>query len=140
MTGISDAGADPVRLRFRDASSSWDIHLAPQFVFSHPDDVLTAPYLGDREIHAILTSWASDRFAVAHSPSLRSCPGLKGKFVPLRWVERALAALERQRRSSHVRIGPREGDLPLRIPSRTRRAVRTIARRSASRSGDQPMR
>jgi hypothetical protein len=47
--------------------------LAP-LLYDHPDDVVADDLLTDQEKRKILSSWASDAFAVESAPALRAPP------------------------------------------------------------------
>lgn len=70
--------------------------------FSHPDEILNDDSLDTREKRAILSSWASDAWAVESVPTLRHPPEA-AKPVPLKQIMSALCRLDRI--SSHQRIG-----------------------------------
>lgn len=61
-------------------------------VLGQPDDVLHNPRLTLQEKRAVLASWASDRHAVPHVPSLRQLPD--GSIVKIDDILRALKALD----------------------------------------------
>ncbi|WP_342804306.1 hypothetical protein [Bradyrhizobium sp. CSA112] len=48
----------------------------PAAHYNSPDDVLNDPELSDPEKRVILSSWASDMFAVDPCPGLRDIPGM----------------------------------------------------------------
>src|SRR5215217_3856212 len=61
----------------------------PAAHYHSPDEVLGDPQLSDAEKRVILSSWASDMFAVESCPGLRDIPGMDH---PLRLAD-ILAAL-----------------------------------------------
>jgi len=63
-------------------------------LYDHPDDVLGDDALTDQEKREILSSWASDAFAVDSTPSLRAPPFARGA-VTIDDILAALAGLDR---------------------------------------------
>ncbi|MCP3395526.1 hypothetical protein NLM27_43370 [Bradyrhizobium sp. CCGB12] len=53
-----------------------DLLFHPASHYACPDDVLNDQTLSDPEKRVILSSWASDMFAVESCPSLREIPGM----------------------------------------------------------------
>jgi hypothetical protein len=73
---------------------------APQLALFHPaahyhspDEVLGDPQLSDAEKRVILSSWASDMFAVESCPGLRDIPGM-GHALRLADILAALRQLD----------------------------------------------
>jgi hypothetical protein len=76
--------------------------LHPAKHFDHPHDVLAAEHLGDAEKRAILSSWASDIFAIESAPGLRLYPGTE-KAVSYDEIIDALKSLDKDDRQSEKR-------------------------------------
>ena len=90
----------------------------PDFRYQTPSDVLNDGTLDDLQKRAILSSWASDLFAVESCPWLREVPGIK-QPIQLSDILAALRALD------HDNPPPR-GGMAMRIsgPQRTRGPAR----------------
>lgn len=87
---------------------------APYHTASHyesPQAVLRDPALSAPEKRAILSSWASDIYAVESAPSLRKIPGI-ARAMRLADILAALRALDDDDEP------PRPGGLPMRIARR----------------------
>ena len=65
----------------------------PAAHYHSPDEVLRDPQLSDAEKRIILSSWASDMFAVESSPGLRDIPGM-GHALRLADILAALRRLD----------------------------------------------
>ncbi|MEH2521846.1 hypothetical protein V1279_007419 [Bradyrhizobium sp. AZCC 1610] len=65
----------------------------PAAHYDSPDEVLSDPQLSDAEKRIILSSWASDIFAVESCPSLRDIPGM-GHTLCLADILTALCQLD----------------------------------------------
>ncbi|WFU57721.1 hypothetical protein QA639_09515 [Bradyrhizobium pachyrhizi] len=102
-------------------SGKLDFLFHPAAHYASPDAVLNDDKLSAPEKRVILSSWASDMFAVESCPSLREIPGMD---YPIRLAD-ILAALRRL---------DGEGDDPPRpggVPMRLRRPWAAALRRSA---------
>lgn len=93
----------------------------PAAHYASPDDVLNDGDLSVPEKRIILSSWASDMFAVESCPALREIPGM-GHTLRLADI---LAAL--QRLDGEDDDPPRPGGVPMRL----RRPWAAAARQSA---------
>src|SRR5438874_4602465 len=78
----------------------------PAAHYDTPDDVLDDPQLSDAEKRIILSSWASDMFAVESCPGLRDIPGL-GHTLRLADILDALRRLDGNDDTPHEEIGRR---------------------------------
>ncbi|WP_235984063.1 hypothetical protein [Bradyrhizobium australiense] len=65
----------------------------PAAHYGSPDEVLNDQQLSDAEKRVILSSWASDMFAVESCPSLREIPGM-GHTIRLADILAALRQLD----------------------------------------------
>jgi hypothetical protein len=65
----------------------------PAAHYNAPDEVLSDPQLSDAEKRIILSSWASDIFAVESCPGLRDIPGM-GHTLRLADILAALRQLD----------------------------------------------
>ena len=65
----------------------------PAAHYHSPDEILSDPQLSDAEKRIILSSWASDMFAVESCPSLREIPGM-GHTIRLADILAALRQLD----------------------------------------------
>jgi hypothetical protein len=65
----------------------------PAAYYDSPDEVLDDPQLSDAEKRIILSSWASDMFAVESCPGLRDIPGM-GHTLRLADILTALRRLD----------------------------------------------
>ena len=63
-------------------------------LYDHPDDVVADDVLTDQEKREILSSWASDAFAVESAPALRAPPFAR-TAVTIDDIMAALAGLDR---------------------------------------------
>lgn len=81
----------------------------PAAHYASPDDVLNAEELSTPEKRIILSSWASDMYAVESCPALREIPGMGHK---IRLVD-VLAALRRL--DGDDDDPPRGGGVPMRL-------------------------
>jgi hypothetical protein len=77
----------------------------PAVHYASPDEVLNDEDLTMPEKRVLLSSWASDMFAVESCPSLREIPGM-GHTVRLADIFAALQARRRGRRSAPTRRRP----------------------------------
>jgi hypothetical protein len=65
----------------------------PTAHYQSPDEILSDPQLSDAEKRIILSSWASDMFAVESCPGLRDIPGM-GHALRLADILAALRQLD----------------------------------------------
>lgn len=65
----------------------------PAAHYHSPDDVLNDRKLSDAEKRIVLSSWASDMYAVESCPALRDIPGI-GHTIPLADILSALRQLD----------------------------------------------
>ena len=88
-----------------------DIHplFHPAAYFDSPADVLSDDSLSLPEKRVILSSWASDMYAVESCPALREIPGM-GKTVRLSDILAALRQLDDDDDDP-----PRDGGVPMRL-------------------------
>ena len=92
-------------------TNSGKLHLLfhPAAHYASPDEVLNDEALSVPEKRIILSSWASDMFAVESCPSLREIPGMDH---PIRLAD-ILAALRRL--DGEDDDPPRPGGVPMRL-------------------------
>ncbi|WP_440642160.1 hypothetical protein ACSHT2_14485 [Bradyrhizobium sp. PUT101] len=83
----------------------------PAAHYDSPADVLNAPELSSPEKRIILSSWASDMYAVESCPALREIPGVS-HTVRLADI---LAALRRLDGDNDNDDPPRGGGVPMRL-------------------------
>ncbi|WFU82593.1 hypothetical protein QA645_07610 [Bradyrhizobium sp. CIAT3101] len=81
----------------------------PAAHYASPDDVLSDAALSASEKRIILSSWASDMFAVESCPALREIPGMER---PIRLAD-ILAALRKL--DGNDDDPPRGGGVPMRL-------------------------
>ncbi|WP_247302627.1 hypothetical protein [Bradyrhizobium sp. 48] len=81
----------------------------PAAHYASPDDVLNDQELTAPEKRVVLSSWASDTFAVESSPALREIPGM-GRPVRLAEILAALRKLDGDDDDP-----PRGGGVPMRL-------------------------
>lgn len=81
----------------------------PAAHYASPDDVLNAEELSTPEKRIILSSWASDMYAVESCPALREIPGMGHKIR----LADVLAALRRL--DGDDDDPPRGGGVPMRL-------------------------
>lgn len=101
-------------------SSNLDHLFHPAAHYASPDDVLNDEVLSVPEKRIILSSWATDMFAVESCPALREIPGMGGHTIRLADI---LAAL---RRLDGDDDPPRPGGVPMRL-RRPKAAARSTA-------------
>jgi len=101
------SSSQTVRRNRTQRSTDW--HSLSAEVFTHPDDVLSDPFLSQSEKRAILASWVSDARAVESAPALRQLDN--GAVVRLDDILQALKALDRESSSDPsgqiIRLNPR---------------------------------
>jgi hypothetical protein len=78
----------------------------PAAHYDSPEEVLNDPQLCDAEKRVILSSWASDMFAVESCPGLREIPGM-GRTLRLADILTALHRLDRNDASLGAETGTR---------------------------------
>jgi hypothetical protein len=78
----------------------------PAAHYDSPEEVLNDPQLCDAEKRVILSSWASDMFAVESCPGLREIPGM-GRTLRLADILTALRRLDRNDASLGAETGTR---------------------------------
>ena len=78
----------------------------PAAHYDSPEEVLNDPQLCDAEKRVILSSWASDMFAVESCPGLREIPGM-GRTLRLADILVALRRLDRDDASLGAEAGTR---------------------------------
>jgi hypothetical protein len=94
----------------------------PAAHYTSPDDVLNDRELTAPEKRIILSSWASDVFAVESSPALREIPGM-GRTIRLADILAALRKLDGDDDDP-----PRGGGVPMRLRRPCAAAYRRRAR------------
>jgi len=107
MKGQHASSSHTVRRNRAQRSTDW--HSLSAEVFTHPDDVLSDPFLSQSEKRAILASWVSDARALESAPALRQLDN--GAVVRLDDILQALKALDRESSSDPsgqiIRLNPR---------------------------------
>ncbi len=93
----------------------------PAAHYASPDDVLNDNELSVPEKRIILSSWASDMFAVESCPALREIPGM-GRTLRLADIRAALRKL-----ASEDDDPPRPGGVPMRLRRPWAAALRRVA-------------
>jgi hypothetical protein len=88
------------------------------------DAVLEDPKLSTDEKRAILSTWASDMYAMESSPGMRKIPG-HAKPIPIGWLLKALRRLDNDEGPSGGGLSMRRPAAPLETDVRSQTAIHT---------------